>query len=296
MMKAWLKQPVKRVHILLDRKGKTQSHAFVEMRDEDAARAALRTAQNSVLGKGKRARGVTVTRSSQDELMKALFPTWRGTFDGTRPSMRSLSDTEQISALSSGILDDSELKALLHLIRSPDSHFLKVPSLPFHLLISILDKFPVESEHGRQFYTSSLRDLLFDVTLASIRILASEEGAQRASGDGTLLAEVLQTAIHCGVFTPTQRSTLHGLVDVGSASSNSPSTSVSGLSEMALPEFATPAYGEWMESAPTEYHRPQRRPTQHHAHTQFNALAREFQCDPSLIEAVAARLASGELV
>ena len=45
MVKAWLKQPgaVKRVHVLLDRKGKTQSHAFVEMRDEDAARAALRT-------------------------------------------------------------------------------------------------------------------------------------------------------------------------------------------------------------------------------------------------------------
>ena len=55
MVKAWLKQPgaVKRVHVLLDRKGKTQSHAFVEMRDEDAARAALRTAQNSVLGRGK---------------------------------------------------------------------------------------------------------------------------------------------------------------------------------------------------------------------------------------------------
>jgi hypothetical protein len=53
MMTAWLKQPVRRVHILLDRKGKTQSHAFVEMHDEDGARAALRGAQNSVLGRGK---------------------------------------------------------------------------------------------------------------------------------------------------------------------------------------------------------------------------------------------------
>ena len=48
------------------------SHAFAEMVDEDAAKAALRTSQNSVLGKGKRARGVTVTRSSQEELMKAV--------------------------------------------------------------------------------------------------------------------------------------------------------------------------------------------------------------------------------
>lgn len=69
---AWLKHPVDRVHVLLDRKGKTLSHAYAEMVDEDAAKAALRSSQNSVLGKGKRARGVTVTRSSQAELMRAV--------------------------------------------------------------------------------------------------------------------------------------------------------------------------------------------------------------------------------
>ena len=68
----WLKQPVTRAHVLLDRKGKTLSHVFVEMANEDAAKVALRTTQNSVLGQGKRARGVTVTRSSQEELMKSV--------------------------------------------------------------------------------------------------------------------------------------------------------------------------------------------------------------------------------
>ena len=63
---------MERVHVLLDRKGKTLSHAFAEMVDEEAAKAALRTSQNSVLGKGRRARGVTVTRSSQEELMRAV--------------------------------------------------------------------------------------------------------------------------------------------------------------------------------------------------------------------------------
>lgn len=42
------------------------------MVNEEAAKGALRTSQNSVLGKGKRARGVTVTRSSQEELMRAV--------------------------------------------------------------------------------------------------------------------------------------------------------------------------------------------------------------------------------
>ena len=117
---AWLKHPIKRVHVLLDRKGKTLSHAYVEMPDDDAARASLRTAQNSVLGKGKRARGVTVTRSSQEELMKALFPSWQGPFDGCRPSLAGLSNEQVVSALEHGLVSESELKALLHLIRSPD--------------------------------------------------------------------------------------------------------------------------------------------------------------------------------
>lgn len=60
------------VHVLLDRKGKTLSHAFVEVTSEEVAKAVLRGAQNSVLGKGKRARGVTVTRSGQEELMRAV--------------------------------------------------------------------------------------------------------------------------------------------------------------------------------------------------------------------------------
>ena len=72
MIIGWLKQPVIRAHVLLDRKGKTLSHVFIEMANEDAAKVALRTTQNSVLGQGKRARGVTVTRSNQEELMKAV--------------------------------------------------------------------------------------------------------------------------------------------------------------------------------------------------------------------------------
>ena len=60
------------MHVLLDSKGKTLSHAFVEVADENIAKTLLRTTQNSVLGKGKRARGVTVTMSGQAELMRAV--------------------------------------------------------------------------------------------------------------------------------------------------------------------------------------------------------------------------------
>lgn len=71
---------------MLDRKGKTMSHAYVEVGDVAVAGKILRgeagpanaaggrrlgkpKERGSVLGKGRRARGVTVTRSGQEELM-----------------------------------------------------------------------------------------------------------------------------------------------------------------------------------------------------------------------------------
>lgn len=91
----WLQQPIERAHVLLDRKGKTMSHAFVEVRTAEVAGAILRGETSShgnsrgdiglsnasagsqrgrgaVLGRGRRARGVTITRSSQEELMAAV--------------------------------------------------------------------------------------------------------------------------------------------------------------------------------------------------------------------------------
>lgn len=40
------------------------------------------------------------------------------------------------------------------------SHFLKVPSLPFYSLISMLSKFPADAD-SRLFWSSASRDLLF---------------------------------------------------------------------------------------------------------------------------------------
>ena len=86
----WLRHPIVRVHILLDHRGKTSSHAYVELSTEEVARAALRSVQNSVLGKGKRARGVTVTLSNQSELMHAVcLPCWGMMRNSTLPTSYS---------------------------------------------------------------------------------------------------------------------------------------------------------------------------------------------------------------
>ncbi|KAJ6490630.1 hypothetical protein C8R47DRAFT_1123037 [Mycena vitilis] len=66
-----------RAHVLLDRLGKTQSHV-VELPTEAVARAVLRGEHRAapVFGTSRRARAVTLTRSSQPALMAALFPSW----------------------------------------------------------------------------------------------------------------------------------------------------------------------------------------------------------------------------
>ena len=140
------------MHVLLDPKGKTLSHAYVEVKDSTVAGAILRgeTAspnaagrreRGSVLGKGKRARGVTITRSSESELMAnvcsfllyistavrltgvQLFPSWKGRFDGGRPSLAGLEGDSIIRALEGGLLTDVDINSLRRLIQEPDVRF-----------------------------------------------------------------------------------------------------------------------------------------------------------------------------
>ncbi|THH13618.1 hypothetical protein EW146_g6620 [Bondarzewia mesenterica] len=305
---SWLKHPVRRVHVLLDRKGKTLSHAFVEMVDEEAARLALRTAQNSVLGKGKRARGVTVTRSGQEELMKALFPSWQGRFDGTRPSLGGLNNEQVLATLEYGLISDSELKALLHLIQSPDvgvvlyvhcnqphcstactfpskqSHFLKVPSLPFHSLISILSKFPVDQD-SRVFWSSTSRDTLYEITMTALQILVLRNTDKFNWSDPELLAQLFQTAVSCQAFTVEQTAKLTNLANTSQhiIFPRSPASSISGLSSHT-PDPASQRHTN-VPRAPV-----QAQHSQGLQHGPFDGLAREFGLDSHLVEALVHRL------
>ncbi|KAF8589117.1 hypothetical protein K439DRAFT_1613011 [Ramaria rubella] len=159
VIEKFINHPIIEAHVLLDTKGKTLSHAFVQLSLEDA-RGALRSSQNAILGRGRRARAVTVTLSSHEELMIALYPCWRGNFNGGAPSLDGL-DNEQVNeALQHGLLSDTELNSLLALITNPNSHFLKVPLLPFYSLLSILSTFPSDVD-SQIFWSCRLRDALF---------------------------------------------------------------------------------------------------------------------------------------
>ncbi|KAF9486156.1 hypothetical protein BDN70DRAFT_237181 [Pholiota conissans] len=228
-IKRWLQQPVERVHVLLDSKGKTLSHAYVEVRDDatagailrgEAASSAGRKERGSVLGRGKRARGVTVTRSGQKELMHDLFPCWRGFFNGSKPSVVEAEGSQIVG----GLLTEQEISGLLYLIRQPDSHFLKMPSLPFHSLLSILMKLPTDAD-SRVFYSTSVRDMLLDATLNAIKLVMpriakakeAPKSSQRLQDEEftiDLAVDMLHTALDCKAFTAQQIQQLKDLAQI----------------------------------------------------------------------------------
>ncbi|KAJ6499696.1 hypothetical protein C8R47DRAFT_1040924, partial [Mycena vitilis] len=191
-----------RAHVLLDRLGKTQSHAFVELPTEAVARAVLRGEHRAapVLGTGRRARAVTLTRSSQPALMAALFPSWAGAFDGPAPSLAGVATPSLPGALEGGLMREAELTDLLWLMRTQDARFVKVPGLPFYALVSILAKFPTDRD-SRVFWGAGLRDLLYDVTFAAIQVLRARAPEE---ADPALVKDVVRTALGCQAFTEQQ--------------------------------------------------------------------------------------------
>ncbi|GAB1518270.1 hypothetical protein RhiTH_001329 [Rhizoctonia solani] len=158
MIEKWLGSPTLICHVLLDRvDGRTLNHAYVETTTENA-RSALRTHQNKVLGYGRRARAVTITLSSQEELMHVLFPSWPGKFEGSLPIYETSASDSRLS-VTGNLLTESELGIILHLIQSPKSHFLKAPCLAYWSLISVLAKVPVPDV----FAPGTLPEALFGV-------------------------------------------------------------------------------------------------------------------------------------
>lgn len=108
-----------------------------------------------------------------------MFPSWHGSYDGSQPTLDGLDHNQKVLALENGLITHAEINALLGLMKNPkvcvsypvvsvsgftdlyrQSHYLKVPTLPFYTLVSILSKFPADAD-SRVFYSGKLRDMLF---------------------------------------------------------------------------------------------------------------------------------------
>ncbi|KAJ7876376.1 hypothetical protein B0H14DRAFT_2714354 [Mycena olivaceomarginata] len=156
--------PGARAHILLDRLGKPQSHAFVELPSGAVACAVLRGEHRATpkLGDGRRARDVTLTLSSPAALMAALFDS---PFGRPAPFLTGGAPPGTHTC-------NSELMVLISLIRTPNPRFVKTPSLPFYLLTSMLSKIPADGDR-HLLWTGS--GILYDITITAIQVLLARE-------------------------------------------------------------------------------------------------------------------------
>ncbi|KAI5982003.1 hypothetical protein EDD15DRAFT_2203369 [Pisolithus albus] len=129
----------------------------------------------------------TVTRSSQEELMWAL------SLNACCAAERfgyGLAPEHLAVAVTTGFMTITELDALMRLIRSPDSHFVEVPSLPFYFLTSILSKFPAEVE-SRAYWSAGVIDALFG---RALNVLVTRFQEHRQADDLRLLNDLLEVA------------------------------------------------------------------------------------------------------
>jgi len=162
---------------------------------------------------------------------------------------------------------------------------LKVPSLPFHSLISILSKFPADDD-SRVFWSSTLRDLLYDITYAAVQILLLRNEENPSSDWATLIAQVVRSAMDCQAFTPEQMSRLSDILEAAlPQSSSSRARSCATSSSSTSPQTATQeefagGYHGIFGQAPRTY----------------GDLAEEFGVEPHLIEALAQRLSGLHMV
>ncbi|KAI5988409.1 hypothetical protein EDD15DRAFT_2371426 [Pisolithus albus] len=103
-------------------------------------------------------------------------------------------------AVTTGFMTITELDALMRLIRSPDSHFVEVPSLPFYFLTSILSKFPAEVE-SRAYWSAGVIDALFG---RALNVLVTRFQEHRQADDLRLLNDLLEVGMSCQAFTTQQ--------------------------------------------------------------------------------------------
>jgi len=238
--------------------------------------------------------------------MTDLFPRWRGTFDGSRPSLAGLDAERVIGALEGGLMGEGEVTGLLHLIREPDSHFLKVPSLPFYSLISVLSKFPTDVD-SRVFWSAAVRDMLYDVAYASVQVLltridSDEQSSVMANVDGQysmdLVSDLVKTAMDCQAFTAQQLNKFTELLEscslaprpACSSASGSRSSSRSGCSQPRTPDNQI-MYGHGLDAADREASHRHPIAGSERDTGALEDLAREFGVEAHLVQALAQRLA-----
>ncbi|KAK9768310.1 hypothetical protein K7432_001148 [Basidiobolus ranarum] len=190
------------IHIIMDRStGKTLSYAFIEVQTIHEALDMIQTRNLKVL----KGRIVGVSKSSQEELMRAIFPNWRGSFVGNNVIMPQDSSRER-NAQPTMLLSRDEINSVLMICKNYKLHFSrKCAERPFENVISILVKCPW---HQRNIITTLHRDHIFEMLKLAIESLKGHFTKEYHNIDETLLLRMVRAGLMVSTFTEKQKQML----------------------------------------------------------------------------------------
>ncbi|OJJ43106.1 hypothetical protein ASPZODRAFT_75128 [Penicilliopsis zonata CBS 506.65] len=197
------------VHIIMERPTAKTMDCYVEFETKEAAKV-IQTRLTAMVEQGHRrlgSRHVDVELSSEDELLKDLFPRakcveWK---DG-KPHL--VENTDPFSTGFTGFFTNEEIvNAIRHAENPQRSPFCnKCPQRTYESTISTLYKFPWHETH---MYTVGDRNLLFELTSRQIKTLASRVKNSKTVGlDQRLLRDLLHAGLRCPSFNERMKYTL----------------------------------------------------------------------------------------
>ncbi|KAG0263923.1 hypothetical protein BGZ95_003689 [Linnemannia exigua] len=213
------------VHILMDRtSGKTFNSAFVELALTTPQAGMVAQARNQRVLKGRQ---VSVELSSQDELLRSVFPKWTGDFASGEPFVPGerilnqnateeaendclplapwcLDSTKQVQPTPTPpFVTRDEINALLVICRNYKLHFSrKCAERPFENILSILAKYPWHQSHR---VLPLHRDHIFELLKLSIESLRMHLSKEYNTIHPTLLTRMVRCAVLTPAFTERQK-------------------------------------------------------------------------------------------
>ncbi|KAG9230481.1 hypothetical protein BJ875DRAFT_431518 [Amylocarpus encephaloides] len=226
------------VHIVMERVTSKTLDCFVEFVNfEEALATVSRFEANKIAGRVGRLgqRHVEVDLSSQEELMKQLFPKVKNvTWVGAKPVIAPRDPNDKYNSGFQGFVTKEELVMLVKHVEAPNrSPFAKdCPQRPFECLISTLLKYPW---YMVDYITIEDRNLIHSATKDLLIMLVERVNKEYDTINLTnmLLQRVIRAAIKCPAFTPVMRD---DIVFLG------------GVSDQLAKEFGVPPFAyEWCE-------------------------------------------------
>ncbi|KAI8992028.1 hypothetical protein BDF20DRAFT_909719 [Mycotypha africana] len=201
---------IQSIHIMMDRNtGKTLSDAYIEFTSIADMRRAMHTRNQRPL----KGRIISVVESSQEEILKAIFPKWRGQFDGTNAIPPPEEVVRTMSTAAGGgtsacppFITREEINSIVVVCKNYKLHFSrKCAERPFENIISIIAKYPWHQAH---LITNLQRDHLYEMLKTAIEALKTHLFKECVQIDPTLMVRLVRAGVMCPAFTARQKTTL----------------------------------------------------------------------------------------